>query len=458
MYCKKCGKLLNQGEVICTNCGTSNDTNNVGNNNNFNIPNQFNMNTNNQNNISNGVNVNSNQTLNNGVDAFAAFNQNFDSTTTNNTNNVNNSDNYNNQNVNQTNMSNGFENLNLNNPATQQNVDNSMGNNNFTNSNNNIMGNVGSSNNQNINTPNNTSNFNSQNFETFNNDNFNNQNFSSSNNNSSFGNSKNKVIFLILGVIIVIIVIFVSIFLYTSLTSKKMVCKSSYGDFTLKYKGSKITGYTASGTFGEQIDFDIDEQNKNAKELGMDEYLRTFSTVFISATDGTCTIDGKDVNADTEDDSNVLDGDVWDKENDSKVIGNSKYGYVKVPKDWVEFKDVNGNNMVQYSYAGKYIVSLYAYDGSQYSAKDYATAYETEMKKSADVVSASLVGYTENLNGSYDANRVNVDYSDGTKMYTYWFEAEDGNVHYIAIKGPEELDGKSFYDFIRIADTFTLTN
>lgn len=471
MNCKKCGKLLNEGEIICTNCGTPNElTNNIGVNNNSNLNNQFGINTNNQSNIPSGGNVNSNQTINNGVDAFAAFNQNFDSTTMNNANNassINNSNNLNaqnTQNVIQPNISNGIDNIGFNNPVTQPNADNNFTN--STSSNNNMMGNVNNYSNQNINSSNGYTNFNNQNLGTVNNDRFNNQNFNSGSNKPSFinkiinfvTNNKKRVVFSIVGFVIAIIVIVSSVLLYTSLTSKEMICKSSYGNFTLRYKGSKITGYTSSGTFGEQIDFDINEQNNNVKEMGIDEYLRTFSWAFIYATDGTCTIDGKNVTTDTENDSNVLDGETWDSYNESKTIGNDEYGYVKVPNDWVEFHDVNGNNMVQYSYAGVYIVSLYAYDGSQYSAKDYATAYATEMKKDESAFLVDMKSYTENLNDMYDAYIVSMSFpDDNSELYTYWFEAEDGKVHYIAIEGPEKLEEKSFYEFVEIADTFTLT-
>lgn len=451
-YCKKCGKLLNQGEIICTNCGTSNSPADSVNVNNFNTVNQVGS--------ANSTNNNLNQT-NNNLDTFGAFNQNFNSMTTNNQNNSNNFQNTNlSQNlINNTNNGNNLNTQNIINPSFSNDVNNDLGNNNLmaNNINNNQdMNNLNGLNSQSLSSTNNSN----QNFNYTNND-YNNQSFNSHdkssfiNKISNFITNNKKIVLVIFGIVIAIIVIGLSVFLYTSLTSKKMVCKSSYGDFTLKYKGSKITGYSASGTFGEQIDFDINEQNDYVKESGIDNYLNTFSEAFISATGGTCTIDGKKVEEKT--DTNDEDVEIWDEKNDSKVIGNSDYGYVKVPNDWVEFHDVNGNDMVQYSYAGVFIVSLYAYDGSKYSAKQYASAFESGMEEDENVFSVSLAGYTENLNGTYDAYKVTADYNDGTYLYTYWFEAEDGKVHYIAIEGPEEVDGKSFFDIIKIADTFTLT-
>ena len=43
--------------------------------------------------------------------------------------------------------------------------------------------------------------------------------------------------------------------------------------------------------------------------------------------------------------------DVNSNEN-GKLIGDKKYGYLTVPNSWVEFHDVDGNTSLQYSYAG----------------------------------------------------------------------------------------------------------
>jgi hypothetical protein len=46
--------------------------------------------------------------------------------------------------------------------------------------------------------------------------------------------------------------------------------------------------------------------------------------------------------------------------------------------------------------------------------------------------------------------------SDATYLVTYWFEAEDGKIHYIALEGPDSVSGESITDYLYIPESFSL--
>ena len=92
-----------------------------------------------------------------------------------------------------------------------------------------------------------------------------------------------KVLMIIGGIVVGIIVLGIIIFSIVSLTSKKLVCKSSEGNITLMYTDDKITGYTA-----RNITYDLDQGQETAQKLGIEEYLNQFSAWFSQNTTGTC--------------------------------------------------------------------------------------------------------------------------------------------------------------------------
>ena len=92
-----------------------------------------------------------------------------------------------------------------------------------------------------------------------------------------------KILMVIGGIVVGILVLGVVIFGVTSLTSKKLVCKSNEGNITIMYNNKTITGYTANG-----ISYDLDNQKKYAEQIGIDAYMKEFSTWFSSNTTGSC--------------------------------------------------------------------------------------------------------------------------------------------------------------------------
>ena len=94
-----------------------------------------------------------------------------------------------------------------------------------------------------------------------------------------------KKVLKIFGIIIAsIVVLFVIIWGITSLTSKKMVCKSDTTNITIYYNDKTITGYVVTGGT-----FDLDEQKAYAESVGIESYLTEFIIYFSTNTNGTCT-------------------------------------------------------------------------------------------------------------------------------------------------------------------------
>ena len=93
-----------------------------------------------------------------------------------------------------------------------------------------------------------------------------------------------KILMIIGGIFLGVIVLVIVIFLFVSVTSKKLVCKSDQGDITIMYNSKTITGYTTKG-----MSYDLDNQKKYAERIGIDAYLDEFSNWFRTNTTGTCT-------------------------------------------------------------------------------------------------------------------------------------------------------------------------
>lgn len=93
-----------------------------------------------------------------------------------------------------------------------------------------------------------------------------------------------KVLTVIGGLFLGVVILIVIIFLITSSTSEKLVCKSNEGNITIMYNDKTITGYTANG-----ITYDMDAQKKIAEEIGTEAYISQFEVWFKTNTTGSCT-------------------------------------------------------------------------------------------------------------------------------------------------------------------------
>lgn len=131
----------------------------------------------------------------------------------------------------------------------------------------------------------------------------------------------------------------------------------------------------------------------------------------------------------------------------SKVVGNEKYGYVKVPTTWVEFKDVDNPNVYQYTDIGEYgyIVTLNVYDEDV----EPATA-AVNLKNKMTTEGASVV-LTATIIDKYIAYKLDAKYSDGSYIDIYLFKA-DGKLRYLSIEGPDDTN-----DNFEIPKTYSIS-
>ena len=248
------------------------------------------------------------------------------------------------------------------------------------------------------------------------------------------------------GIILSFIILFIAIFSITSANSNKLICNSSNGKITIMYNTKTITGYTASG-----MSFNLDSEKEHAKEIGIDNYIQEFSNWFKNNTGGNCTINGKEVTANKE------ESQTEDNKAATKVVGDDKYGYITIPENWYKFYDIDGNTSLQYSYASIYIVSINYFEDSQYTAKEYASNYMYNIQNASDVTDVTGATVQIGKNKEYTAYQVYMYYpASKTFLVTYWFEAEDKKVHYIALEGPAELNETKITDYLYIPESFSL--
>ena len=268
-------------------------------------------------------------------------------------------------------------------------------------------------------------------------------------NNQTKPKRNNKNIILIIAVAIggiaAFITIFITIFSIISANSEKLICKSNQGNITIMYKNNEIIGYKAVN-----ITYDLDKQKEYARSVGIDAYLKEFSSWFSNNTSGTCTINGNLVEQNNETDNKTVTNNI--------TVGDDKYGFVSIPSNWTRFHDIDGSNSLQYSLANVYIVTLDVIEG-QNTAKEYALSYLNEKKKSSEVTDVTGATVTIGKDKKYTAYQVYMYYpSDSTYLITYWFDTDDGKVHYISLEGPEELDKIKLKDYFYIPESFSLTN
>ena len=140
----------------------------------------------------------------------------------------------------------------------------------------------------------------------------------------------------------------------------------------------------------------------------------------------------------------------------TKVVGDDKYGYVTVPENWNRFHDPNAPTELQFSQSNIFIVTLNILD-VQLTAKECATNFMLNMKNSDNVEGVTGATVEIGKDKKYTAYEVYMYYpQDNTYLITYWFEAEDNVVHYIALEGPQVHNDIKLSDLLFIPDSFSL--
>ena len=130
---------------------------------------------------------------------------------------------------------------------------------------------------------------------------------------------------------------------------------------------------------------------------------------------------------------------------DTQRIGREDTGYVNVPKDWVEFKEINGSNPNQYQYSaldGYNIVTLTVYtkdqvklgDGQTFGAELVANRLYSTFENNS--VFDKIQGAKSKVVGM-DAFVVQTLTKDGKYFFTWVFQKDD-KVYTVASEGDKE--------------------
>ena len=180
----------------------------------------------------------------------------------------------------------------------------------------------------------------------------------------------------------------------------------------------------------------------NAIMLGLSVIATIIFIIFMAATPALI----EDVYEETV--NNSTNNDVVEKEDDTKYVGDSTFGYVKVPKSWIKFVDVETTKAIQYTDVGDkgYIVTLNTIE--QDVTAEYATKAITEGIKGEG---ATAYYYKKSI-GDYDGYVIKGSYTDGTYIDSYIFQTEDGVLRFVSIEGPDR-----YSENFDIPQTFTLT-
>ena len=134
------------------------------------------------------------------------------------------------------------------------------------------------------------------------------------------------------------------------------------------------------------------------------------------------------------------------KKEETQIIGSNEYGFVKVPKSWVRFHEVEGGNDIQYSDGTDInIVTLNTFKAEQFniSQEEYAkldvvtvsSSILTSKEQSSDF---SKVWGSKSTIGGYEAYVVNAIAKSGKYLVTWVFRSNDGKIRYVSLEGDGE--------------------
>lgn len=154
----------------------------------------------------------------------------------------------------------------------------------------------------------------------------------------------------------------------------------------------------------------------------------------------------EEANKKDSDSSNKSSSSTNIKTEDTQVIGSDEYGYVKVPKSWVNFKDINGGNDIQSSDTSAYnVVTLNIFRPSQlgiseaeYASIDPKQVADSVYTKQENSQMFEKISGTKSKIGGYDAYVVNSITTTGKYFVTYVFKADDGKIHYTSLEGTKD--------------------
>jgi len=125
-------------------------------------------------------------------------------------------------------------------------------------------------------------------------------------------------------------------------------------------------------------------------------------------------------------------------------VGSKQLGYVNIPVNWGKFKDLDPKvKDLQYSdSSGKTIVTMNLFDKTGLSEEE---ARNFGAEEAARNVWANLSnGGAADVKGNtvkfkhYDTFQVSAIYPDKSRLVAWLFNAEDNEIHYVAVESPSE--------------------
>lgn len=132
---------------------------------------------------------------------------------------------------------------------------------------------------------------------------------------------------------------------------------------------------------------------------------------------------------------------------ETQIVGSDDYGYVKIPRSWVHFKEIEGGDDIQYCDGTDVnIVTLNTFKPEQFgiSESEYAaletvqistSIYESK-QKSQDF---SKVWGSKSTIGGYEAYVVNCIAKNGKYLIIWIFKSDDGKFRYVSLEGVPEV-------------------
>ena len=132
---------------------------------------------------------------------------------------------------------------------------------------------------------------------------------------------------------------------------------------------------------------------------------------------------------------------------ETQVVGSDDYGYVKIPKSWVHFKEIEGGDDIQYCDGTDVnIVTLNTFKPQQFgiSESEYAaletvqistSIYESKQKSQE----FSKVWGSKSTIGGYEAYVVNCIAKNGKYLIICFFKSDDGKFRYVSLEGVPEV-------------------
>ena len=128
---------------------------------------------------------------------------------------------------------------------------------------------------------------------------------------------------------------------------------------------------------------------------------------------------------------------------DTQVIGSDAYGYVKVPKSWIHFTEVEGGDDIQYCDGTDInIVTLNTFKAEQFGISESELEKVDPIQISNSIYQSksespdfSKVWGSKSRIGGYDAYQVNCIAKTGKYLVIWIFKSDDGKFRYVSLEG-----------------------